>query len=76
MRWNRVRGTPPNVQTWTSEPNGSEIIQAGDASPGDEQLKHANAQIALASQYPGRERGLPSGAEVIKIDAGKRSSKT
>jgi hypothetical protein len=75
MRWNRVRGTPPNVQTWTSEPNGSEIIQAGDASPGDEQLNHANEQIALASQYPGRARGFPSGSKVIEIDAGKRPIK-
>jgi hypothetical protein len=76
MRWNRVRGTPPNVQTWTSEPNDAEVVQPGDASPGDGQLQHADEQIALASQYPGRSRSFPSGAKVIELDAGKRSPKT
>jgi hypothetical protein len=34
-------------------------------------LRHAQEQIALASQYPGRQRRSP-GAQVIPIGMGKR----
>ena len=72
--WRRVRGTPPNVQTWESAPYDTEVIQA-DVT-GDAQLKHAREQLDLANRYPGRERSLPSGAKVIELDSGKRSPKT
>jgi hypothetical protein len=65
----------PGVQTW-------QFSTKADASPDDEQLRvntavgdaelrHANQQIALASQYPGRERSMPR-AKIIEFDTAKR----
>jgi hypothetical protein len=72
--WHRVRGTEPGVQTWECEPFGTEVVQAdaGAVKAGDEQLKHAEDQLGLASQYPGRSRSLPSGGKVIVLDPAKR----
>ena len=73
--WRRVRGTSPNEQCWEYVPYDATVEQADPNAPGNDQLKHAKQQIALAQQYPGRERSLPSGAKVIELDAGKRSPK-
>jgi hypothetical protein len=63
--WRRVRGTPPGVQTWESEPYDAEVIQPDGADGAcDQQLRHAKDQLTLGSQYPGRQRSLPS-AKVI-----------
>ncbi len=63
-----MKGTPPNVQTFETAPYDTEVVQADVV--GDAQLKHAKDQLTLASQYPGRQRSLPS-AKVIKIDTTK-----
>ena len=68
--WHRVRGTVPNVQTWESDPYDTEVVQA-DADEAGNQLRHAKEQLAIASQYPGRDRSLPS-AKIIKINTAKR----
>jgi hypothetical protein len=73
--WSRVKGTPPGVQTFECDLYGTEVVPADANVAGDQQLKHAREQIAIASQYPGRERNLPSGVKVIELDAGKRSNK-
>ena len=52
--WHRVRGTPPGVQTWESDPDDTEVVQADPNAAGAEQLKHAQEQITIGSQYPGR----------------------
>jgi hypothetical protein len=72
--WRRVRGTPPGVQTWESEPYSEEIIQADTNVAGD-QLRHAKQQLALGRMYPGRECSLPS-AKIIGIEQVKRAPKT
>jgi hypothetical protein len=69
--WHRVRGTPPNEQTWASEPYDVAVVPVDTNVAGDAQLKHAQEQIAIAGQYPGRSRGLPS-AKVIELDPTKR----
>ena len=71
--WRLVRGTPPGVQTWESTPCDTEVVQADVA--GDDQMKHAKQQLALANKYPGRERSFPSRAKVIALDASKWSPK-
>jgi hypothetical protein len=59
--WHRVRGTPPNVQTWESEPYSEEVVAADpNLSPPSADLKHAQDQIIIGQQYPGRQRGLPT----------------
>jgi hypothetical protein len=70
--WHRVRGTAPNVQTFECTPYDAKVIQADDAGiAGDQQLRHAKQQLALASQYPGRERSMPR-AKIIEFDTAKR----
>lgn len=73
--WRRVRGTSPNEQSWETGPYGTEVVQADDADSADkDQLRHAKDQLIIGQQYPGSSLSLP-GARVIKIDAGKRSTK-
>jgi hypothetical protein len=54
MSWHRVRGTAPNEQTYESEPYRTEIVQPDADVAADRQLKHAQEQLALSKQYPGR----------------------
>ena len=63
------------MQSWEYSSYQTEVEQA-DPGVAWTELRHAKQQIALANQYPGRERSLPSGAKVIEIDTGKRSPKT
>jgi hypothetical protein len=46
------------------------VVQADDVA-GDGQLRHAKDQLTLANRYPGHERSMPSGANVIEPDAVK-----
>jgi hypothetical protein len=66
-----VRGTSPGVQTWESKPYDATVEQADPNAVGNEQLKHAKQQLALAQQYPGRERSMPS-AKVFELETIKR----
>jgi hypothetical protein len=59
------------VQTWASDAHETEVVQADDTDAAGNQLRHAKEQLTIASQYPDRERSLPS-AKVIKIDTVKR----
>ena len=63
MRWNRVRGTPPNTQSWES---GGGEPSAANAAPAEDQLRHAQEQQDLANAYPGRRRDRPR-AKVINF---------
>ena len=72
--WTRERGTPPSVQTWTCGAYDEEVVTADPNLQTPADLQHAQDQLTLAKQYPGRTRSLPS-ARVIKIDACKRSTK-
>ena len=71
--WRRVRGTPPNVQTWESEPYSEEVVAADPNLPAPPDLRHAKEQLIIGQQYPGRERSQPS-AKVIKINTRKRQT--
>lgn len=63
-RWHKLRRPHQNEQTFETEPYKTEIVEpAPDLAEAAQQLRHAREQIALASQYPGRERSLPSGAK-------------
>ena len=73
--WTRERGTPPGVQTWESEPYSEEVVAADPNLQTPSDLPHAQDQLIIGKQYPGRERSQPS-AKVIKIDKVKRSPKT
>jgi hypothetical protein len=56
-RWHQVRGTEPNVQTFEHTACKVEVIDpAPDLADAAQQLRHAQEQIALAGQYPGRQR--------------------
>jgi hypothetical protein len=55
-RWTKRR-THPSVQTFDCAPCEAEVIGAPiDAAQAEEQLRHANQQLELQSQYPGRNR--------------------
>ena len=69
--WRRVRGTPPGVQTWESEPYDTSIEAADPNLLAPADFQHAQDQLTIANQYPGRQRSQPS-AKVIKIDPAKR----
>ena len=69
--WSRVKGTLPGVQTWENAPYDADVVQADTGIAGGNQLRHAKEQIAIAKQYPGRERGFPS-AKIIELDPTKR----
>ena len=69
--WKRVKGGPPNEQTWASDDYDTEVVPADANVAGDAQLKHAQQQIAIASQYPGRQRSIPT-AQIIELDPAKR----
>jgi hypothetical protein len=69
--WTRERGTPPNVQTWTCGAYDEEVVAADPNLSASADVQHAQDQLALAKQYPGRERSLPS-AKVIALDPIKR----
>ena len=73
--WRRVKGTPPNVQTWESEPYSEEVVTADPNLQTPSDFQHAKDQLIIGQQYPGRVRSQPS-AKVIKIDKVKRSPKT
>jgi hypothetical protein len=58
-RWFRLRraNLPKNTQTFETEPNRTSVIgPAPIAEEVREQLKHAQEQLALTRQYPGRRR--------------------
>jgi hypothetical protein len=53
-------------------PKLGKASRIGPNAVGNEQLKHAK-QLALAQQYPGRERSMPS-AKVFELETIKRSN--
>jgi hypothetical protein len=67
--WKRVRDTPPGVQTFECDPYGTDVVPPDVNVPGTD--RHAQEQIAIAGQYPGRERSLPS-ANIIELNPVKR----
>jgi hypothetical protein len=67
--WSRVRNTLPGVQTWETAPYDADVVPADVNVPNTD--RHAQEQIAIAGQYPGRQRGFPS-AKIIELDPAKR----
>jgi hypothetical protein len=55
-RWSQRRASF-NVQTFDCAPYETEVIgHPYDTTEAERQLAHANQQLALQSQYPGRDR--------------------
>jgi hypothetical protein len=69
--WTRERGTPPNVQTWICGAYDEEVVAADVNLSASADLPHAQDQLIIGQQYPGRTRSQPS-AKVIKIAPSKR----
>jgi hypothetical protein len=69
-----VKGTPPNVQTWESEPYSTNVEAADPNLLAPADLQHAKEQLIIGQQYPGRERSQPS-AKVIKIAPSRRTKR-
>jgi hypothetical protein len=72
-RWHRLRRLHQGEQSFATEPYKTEEVvdPAPDLAGEAQQLRHAREQIALAGQYPGRARSMPSGAKAIELDTGK-----
>jgi hypothetical protein len=72
-RWHRLsdwqrrqQPAPPGKQVYEAAPYKAEIVApALDTGRAAAELQHAREQIALAGQYPGRERSLPADRDVI-----------
>jgi hypothetical protein len=55
-RWTRRR-PKPNVQMYETAPYETQVIDVQfDTAEAERQLQHANQQLELQSQYPGRQR--------------------
>lgn len=58
-RWQKVRDTS-SEQSFECRPYGTEVVQAElDTSELQQQMRHANEQLAISSTYPGRDRPQP-----------------
>ena len=59
-RWTKTRDTPAE-QTYEAKPYHSEIMSdTPDMTPAADQFRHAQQQLQLQRQYPGRDRPKPS----------------
>jgi hypothetical protein len=59
-RWHKVQHPPPGEQSFETDAYKTEIIEPDvDAAETAAQLRHARDQIAIAEQYPGRQRSQP-----------------
>ena len=58
--WTRERGTPPNVQTWICGAYDEEVVTADPNLSASADFQHAQDQLIIGQQYPGRERAQPS----------------
>ena len=67
-RWHRLRRPHQGEQSFETEPYKTEVVApAPDLTDAAQQVQHAHEQIALASQYPGRWRSLPSSTKAIEL---------
>ena len=58
-RWLKTRDTP-TVTTFECRPYGVEIAQADlDTSEIQQQMRHAQQQLAISAAYPGRDSPQP-----------------
>jgi hypothetical protein len=73
--WTRECGTPPNVQTWICGAYDEEVVTADPNLQTSADLPHAQDQLIIGQQYPGRQRSFPS-AKVIEIDQVKQTTKS
>jgi hypothetical protein len=59
-RWHRARRQYENAQTFENEPTRAQVIGPAPIDPDvKKQLEHANQQIELTRQYPGRSTKGP-----------------
>ena len=66
MRWSRVIDVPLNVQKWDSNPDNAQDVGSWRNRDVEQQIRHAQQQIALTKQYPGRQKDRPK-AKVINF---------
>jgi hypothetical protein len=55
--WTRTPAKHPMTETWETELCTTDVVPAFDGDPEQlvaDQLAHANEQLAIQSQYPGR----------------------
>jgi hypothetical protein len=67
-RWHKERHPPPGEQSFEAEAYKIKVIEPGaDLADAAQQLRHAQEQIAIAEQYPGRSLPAAPRAEVIEL---------
>jgi hypothetical protein len=60
-RWFKTRDTPPNETSFECRAYPVEIVSPEpDMSEAADQLRHAQEQLAISRQYPGRTPHIPS----------------